>query len=70
MEAATTVRTIPLDRLVLSPANARKTSPSAAEDAELKASLKARGLKLLKVYSETINVIILSALIVRKCTAC
>jgi ParB family chromosome partitioning protein len=45
MEAATTVRTIPLDRLVLSPANARKTPPSAAEDAELKASIKARGLK-------------------------
>ena len=33
------------DRLVLSPANARKTSPSAAEDAELKASTKARGLQ-------------------------
>lgn len=45
MEAATTVRKIPLDRLVLSPANARKTPPSAAEDAELKASIKARGLK-------------------------
>ena len=45
MEAASTVRTIPLDRLVLSPANARKTPPSAAEDAELKASIKTRGLK-------------------------
>ena len=45
MEAASAVRTIPLDRLVLSPANARKTPPSAAEDAELKASLKTRGLK-------------------------
>lgn len=45
MEAATTVRKIPLDKLVLSPANARKTPPSAAEDAELKASIKARGLK-------------------------
>jgi ParB family transcriptional regulator, chromosome partitioning protein len=45
METATTVRTIPLDRLVLSPANARKTPPSAAEDAELKASIKTRGLK-------------------------
>ena len=45
MEAASAVRNIPLDRLVLSPANARKTPPSAAEDAELKASLQARGLK-------------------------
>ena len=45
MEAASAVRTIALDRLVLSPANARKTPPSAAEDAELKASLKTRGLK-------------------------
>ena len=45
MEAASTVRNIPLDRLVLSSANARKTPPSAAEDAELKASLKAQGLK-------------------------
>ena len=45
MEAASVVRLIPLDRLVLSPANARKTAPSAAEDAELKASLAAHGLK-------------------------
>jgi ParB family transcriptional regulator, chromosome partitioning protein len=45
MEAATAVRNIPLDRLVLSPANARKTPSSAAEDAELKASIKARGMK-------------------------
>ncbi len=45
MEAASAVRTIALDRLVLSPANARKTPPSAAEDAELKASLTTRGLK-------------------------
>ena len=45
MEAASAVRKISLDRLVLSPANARKTSPSAAEDAELKASTKARGLQ-------------------------
>ena len=45
MEAACAVRKIPLDRLVLSPANARKTPPSAADDAELKASIKARGLK-------------------------
>ena len=45
MEAAPAVRSIPLDRLVLSPCNARKTPPSPAEDAELKASIKARGLK-------------------------
>jgi ParB family chromosome partitioning protein len=45
MEAASVVRLIPLDRLALSPANARKTAPSAAEDAELKASLAAHGLK-------------------------
>ena len=45
MEAASVVRKIPLDRLVLSPCNARKTPPSPAEDAELKASIKARGLK-------------------------
>jgi ParB family chromosome partitioning protein len=43
MEAA--VRKIALDKLVLSPANARKTPPSPAEDAELKASIKTRGLK-------------------------
>ena len=35
----------PLDKLVPSPANVRKTPPSAAEDAELKASIRARGLK-------------------------
>src|SRR5215213_4427774 len=39
------VRNIPLDRLVLSPANVRKTPPSAAEEAELKASIRAGGLK-------------------------
>ena len=39
------VRHIPLDKLVPSPANVRKTPPSAAEDAELKASIRARGLK-------------------------
>ena len=43
MEAA--VRKIALDKLVLSPANARKTPPSPAEDAELKASIRTRGLK-------------------------
>jgi ParB-like chromosome segregation protein Spo0J len=39
------VRTVPLDRLVLSPANVRKSPASAAEDAELKASIRAGGLK-------------------------
>jgi ParB family chromosome partitioning protein len=45
MTTTSTVRNIPLDRLVLSPANVRKTPPSAAEDAELKASIRAGGLK-------------------------
>jgi ParB family transcriptional regulator, chromosome partitioning protein len=45
MTAASNVRKIPLDQLVLSPTNVRKTPPSAAEDAELKASIRARGLK-------------------------
>ena len=39
------VRNIPLDKLVPSPTNVRKTPPSAAEEAELKASIRARGLK-------------------------
>jgi len=39
------VRNIPLSKLVLSPGNVRKTAPSPAEEAELKASIKARGLK-------------------------
>ncbi|HLO19228.1 MAG TPA: ParB/Srx family N-terminal domain-containing protein, partial [Sphingomicrobium sp.] len=39
------VRSIPLDRLVLSPANVRKSPASASEDAELKASIRAGGLK-------------------------
>ena len=39
------VRNIPLDKLVPSPTNVRKTPPLAAEDAELKASIRARGLK-------------------------
>ena len=39
------VRNISLDKLVPSPTNVRKTPPSAAEDAELKASIRARGLK-------------------------
>ena len=45
MTTTSTVRNIPLDRLVLSPANVRKSPPSAAEDAELKASIRAGGLK-------------------------
>jgi ParB family chromosome partitioning protein len=45
MTAAFAVRNIPLDKLVLSPTNVRKTPPSAAEEAELKASIRARGLK-------------------------
>ncbi|MGH7077773.1 MAG: ParB/RepB/Spo0J family partition protein [Acetobacteraceae bacterium] len=51
MKATAAVRSIPLDRLVLSPANVRKTPPSAAEDAELKASLRAHGLKQNLVVS-------------------
>src|ERR1700730_12499209 len=45
MTAASAVRTITPDNLVLSPTNVRKTPPSAAEEAELKASIRARGLK-------------------------
>ena len=45
MTSASAVRTIALDKLVLSPTNVRKTPPSAAEEAELKASIRARGLK-------------------------
>jgi ParB family transcriptional regulator, chromosome partitioning protein len=45
MNATPAVRHIPLDQLVLSPTNVRKVPPSAAEDAELKASIRAGGLK-------------------------
>jgi hypothetical protein len=45
MTTTSAVRNIPLNKLVLSPTNVRKTPPSAAEEAELKASIKARGLK-------------------------
>jgi hypothetical protein len=45
MPSPSAVRTIGLDKLVLSPTNVRKTPPSAAEEAELKASIRARGLK-------------------------
>jgi ParB family transcriptional regulator, chromosome partitioning protein len=38
------VRTIALGLLVLSPANVRKTPPTAAEDAALEASIRARGI--------------------------
>ena len=39
------VRNIPLNKLVLSPGNVRKTPPSPAAEAELKASIQSRGLK-------------------------
>jgi ParB family chromosome partitioning protein len=45
MTSPPAVRHIPLDQLVPSPTNVRKTPPSAAEDAELKASIRTRGLK-------------------------
>jgi ParB family chromosome partitioning protein len=45
MTKLSAVKNIPLNRLVLSPGNVRKTPPSAAEEAELKASIKAGGLK-------------------------
>jgi ParB family chromosome partitioning protein len=45
MTITPSVRKIPLSQLVLSPTNVRKAPPSAAEDAELKASIRARGLK-------------------------
>jgi ParB family chromosome partitioning protein len=45
MTTTSTVRNIPLDRLILSPANVRKSPTSASEDAELKASIRAGGLK-------------------------
>ena len=45
MNTTSIVRNVPLDRLVLSPSNVRKSPASAAEDAELKASIRAGGLK-------------------------
>jgi ParB family chromosome partitioning protein len=45
MTTTSAVRNIPLNKLVLSLTNVRKTPPSAAEEPELKASIKARGLK-------------------------
>jgi ParB family transcriptional regulator, chromosome partitioning protein len=45
MNATPSVRKIPLNQLILSPTNVRKVPPTAAEDAELKASIGSRGLK-------------------------
>jgi ParB family chromosome partitioning protein len=45
MNTTSIIRNIPLDRLVLSPTNVRKSPTSASEDAELKASIRAGGLK-------------------------
>ena len=45
MTTTSIVRNIPLDHLVLSPTNVRKSPASASEDAELKASIRAGGLK-------------------------
>jgi len=45
MTTTPSVRKIPLSQLVLSPTNVRKVPPSAAEDTELKASIRTRGLK-------------------------
>ena len=45
MNLTPTVQLIPLNRLILSPTNVRKTPTSAAEDTELKASIRASGLK-------------------------
>jgi ParB family chromosome partitioning protein len=44
MTARSKVQNIPLNQLALSPANVRKTPPSAAEDAALEASIRAHGI--------------------------
>jgi ParB family transcriptional regulator, chromosome partitioning protein len=44
MTAPSKVQNICLSQLVLSPANVRKTPPSAAEDAALEASIRAHGI--------------------------
>ena len=44
MTATTKVRNIPLSQLDLSPTNVRKTTPTAAEDAALEASIRAKGI--------------------------
>ena len=45
MSASQVIQSIPLDKLVKSTANARKTPPSDAEQAELMASIAAHGLQ-------------------------
>jgi ParB family transcriptional regulator, chromosome partitioning protein len=45
MTKPSAVKNIPLNKLVLSPGNVRKTPPSPSEEAQLKASIRARGLK-------------------------
>src|ERR1700730_18309749 len=44
MTASSKTRNIPLSQLVLSPANVRKTPATAAEDAALEASIRAKGI--------------------------
>ncbi len=44
MTVRSQIRNIPLSQLVLSPANVRKTPATAAEDAELEASIRAKGI--------------------------
>jgi ParB family transcriptional regulator, chromosome partitioning protein len=44
MTARNRVQNVPLSQLVLSPANMRKTPPSAAEDAALEASIRVHGI--------------------------
>jgi ParB family transcriptional regulator, chromosome partitioning protein len=44
MTASSKIRNIPLSQLFLSPANVRKTPATAAEDAKLEASIRAKGI--------------------------
>jgi ParB family transcriptional regulator, chromosome partitioning protein len=44
MTASSQIRSIPLSQLVLPPANVRKTPATAAEDAELEASIRDKGI--------------------------
>jgi ParB family chromosome partitioning protein len=54
MTASSRIRNISLSQLVLSPANVRKTPATAAEDGELEASIRAKGiLQNLIVYPAT-----------------
>jgi hypothetical protein len=56
MTVRSKVQNIPLSQLALSPANVRKTPPSAAEDAALEASIRAHGiLQNLIVHRATIG---------------